>query len=122
MGEENHTGGQEARKGKDKMEPILVALAALAIMAGIIIAGTRFSLYLFLLNVEAHQLNAQRGPVAEERMVRENAYGVKQPLYYETLDTGSNSARYARNSLMVVAFVVLIAIMAIISIVAGMFH
>ena len=104
------------------MEPILVALAALAVMAGIIIAGTRFSLYLFLLNVEANQLNAQRRPVAEERMVQENAYGVKQPLYYKTLDTGSSSARYARNSLMMVASLLLIAIMAIISIAAGVFH
>ena len=77
--DENHTGGQEARKGKNKMEPILVALVALVVIAGIIIAGTRFSLYLFLLNVKANQLNAQRRPVAEERMVRENAYGVKHP-------------------------------------------
>ena len=122
MEDENHTGGLEAREGKNKMEPLLVALAALAVMAGIIIAGTHFSLYLFLLNVEANQLNAQRRPVAEERMARENAYSVKQPLYYETLDTGSSSARYARNSFMVVAFLLLIAIMAIISIVAGVFH
>ena len=104
------------------MEPILVALAALAVMAGIIIAGTRFSLYLFLLNVEANQLNAQRRPVAEERMIQDNAYGVEQPLYYKTLDTGSSSARYARNSLMMVASLLLIAIMAIISIAAGVFH
>jgi hypothetical protein len=120
--DENHTGGQEARKGKDKMEPILVALAALVVIAGIIIAGMRFSLYLFLLKVEASQQNTQRRPVAEERMIQNNAYGVEQPLYYETLDTGSSSARYARNSLMVVAFLLLIAIMAIISITAGMFH
>ncbi len=101
------------------MESILVALAALVVIAGIIIAGTRFSLYLFLLNIEANQLNAQRRPVAEERMVRVNAYGVKQPLNYETLDTASSSARYARNSLMIVASVLLIAIMTIISIAAG---
>jgi hypothetical protein len=122
MEDENHTGGQEARKGKDKMEPLLVALAALVVIAGIIIAGTRFSLYLFLLNVEANQTNAQRRPVAEEPVLYENAYGVEQPLYYKTLDTGSSSARYARNSLVVVAFLLLIAIMAIISIAAGMFH
>jgi hypothetical protein len=122
MEDENHTGGQEARKGKDKMEPLLVALAALVVIAGIIIAGTRFSLYLFLLNVEANQTNAQRRHVAEEPVLYENVYGVEQPLYYKTLDTGSSSARYARNSLVVVAFLLLIAIMAIISIAAGMFH
>ena len=104
------------------MEPILVALAALVVIAGIIIAGMRFSLYLFLLKVEANQQNAQRRPVAEERMIQNNAYGVEQPLYYETLDSSSSSARYARNSLMVVAFLLLIAIMAIISIAAGVFH
>jgi flagellar basal body-associated protein FliL len=120
--DENHTGGQEARKGKDKMEPILVALAALVVLAGLIIAGTRFSLYLFLLNVEANQTSTQRGPVAEEPMLYDNAYGVEQSLYYKTLDTGSTSARYARNSLVVVAFLLLIAMMAIISIAAGVFH
>ena len=104
------------------MEPILVALAALVVMTGIIIAGTRFSLYLFLLNVEANQANAQRRPVAEERRIQDNAFGVEQPLYYKTLDTGSSSARYARNSLMAVAFLLLIAIMAVISIAAGAFH
>jgi len=104
------------------MEPILVALVALSVTAGLIIAGTRFSTYLFLLKVEANQLNAQRRPVVEEGMLRDNAYGVEQPLYYDTLDTDSSSARYARNSLMVVAFFLLIAIMAIISIAAGVFH
>lgn len=104
------------------MEPLLVALVALVVIAGIIIAGTRFSLYLFLLRVEAGQQNAPRRPVAEERMARDIAYSVEQPLYYETLDTGSSSARYARNGLMALAFLLLIAIMAIISIVAGAIH
>jgi hypothetical protein len=119
---EIHRGGQAARKGKDKMEPILVALVALVVAAGIIIAGTRFSLYLFLLKFEANQLNAQRRPLAEERMLRDNVYGVQRPSYYETLDTSSSSARYARNSLLLVAFFLLVAIMAIISIGAGLFH
>ena len=122
MEDENHTGGREARKGKDKMEPILVALVALVVAAGIIIAGTRFSLYLFLLQIEATRQYAQRRPVAEERMLRDNVYGVEQPLYYKNLDTGSSSARYARNSLLVVAFFLLIAILAIMSIGSGLFH
>jgi hypothetical protein len=104
------------------MEPILVALVALVVIAGIIIAGTRFSTYLFLLKLEADQFYAQRRPVAGERMVQDNAYGVEQPLYYETLDAGSSSSRFARNSLMVVAFFLSIAIMAIISNAAGVFH
>ena len=104
------------------MEPILVALLALVVMAGLIIAGTRFSLYLFLLNVEASQTNTQRRPVAEESVLYENTYGVEQPLYYKTLDTGSSSARYARNGLIAVAFLLLIAIIATISIAAGVFH
>jgi hypothetical protein len=120
--DEHHTGGQEARKGKNKMEPLLVALVALVVIAGIIIAGTRFSLYLFLLRVEASQQNAPRRPVAEERMARDMAYSVEQPLYYKTLETGSSSARYARNGLMALAVSLLIAIMAIISIAAGAFH
>ena len=122
MEDEINTGGQEARKGKDKMEPILVALVALLVTAGLIIAGTRFSIYLFLLKLEVDQFNAQRRPVAGERMVRDSAYGVEQSLYYETLDAGSSSARFARNSLLVVASFLLIAVLVIISFAAGVFH
>ena len=104
------------------MEQILVALAALVIAAGFIIAAIRFSLYLFLLQVEGTRQYVQRRPVAGERRVRDYEYGIERPLYYEKLDTGSSSARYARNILIVVAFLLLIAIMAIISIGAGLFH
>lgn len=104
------------------MEPILVALVALVVMAGIIIAGTRFSTYLFLLRLEANQFNARRRPVADERLLRDNAFGVEQPLYYKTLDAGSSSARFARNSLVVIALFLFIAIMAIISNAASVFH
>lgn len=104
------------------MEPILVALVALVVAAGLVIAGTRFSLYLFLLKVEGTRNYAQHRPVAEERTLQDNEYSVRRPLYYETLDTGNRSARYARNSLMVIAFFLLLAIMAIISSAAGLFH
>jgi len=118
----NTTNGQEARKGEVKMEPILVALVALLVTAGLLIAGTRFSLYLFLLNVEGTQRFAQHRPVTEERMSQVNEYGVERPMYYETVHMSSSSARYARSSWMVISFFLLLAIMATISIVAGLFH
>ncbi len=103
------------------MEPILVALVALLVTAGLLIAGTRFSLYLFLLKIEGTRRFAQYRPVTEERMSQDNEYGVERPLYYETVNTSHSSARYARSGLMVVAFFLLLAIMAMISI-AGLFH
>ena len=104
------------------MEPLLVALIALIVIIGLIIAGTRFSTYLFILTVEANQLHARRSSAVEDGMVQDSAYGVGQPLYYKTLDTGSSSARLARNVLVVVAVILLIAVAAIIPIAAGAFH
>ena len=104
------------------MEPILVALVALLVVAGLIIGGTRFSLYLFLLKTGSTHRFAQRIPYTEERMSQNNEYRVKRPLYYENTNTSNSSARYARNSLMIISFFLLLAIMATISIVAGLFH
>ena len=104
------------------MEPILVALVALLVVTGLIIGGTRFSLYLFLLKAEGTHRFAQRMSDTEARMSQDSEYGVEHPTYYETLNTNSSSARYARSSLMVMAFFLLLAIMATISIVAGLFH
>src|SRR5712691_7571213 len=98
------------------MEPILVALVALLVVTGLIIGGTRFSLYLFLLKTESTHRFAQRMPDTEERMSQDNEYGVGRPTYYETVNSSSSSAHYARSSLMVIAFFLLLAIMATISI------
>ena len=114
--------GQEARKGEDNMGSILVALIALLVTAGLVIAGTRFSLYLFLLKAEGTRHFAQHRPVTEERILRDSEYGVERPLYYQTLDTDRSSARYARNSLLVIAFLLLLAIMATMSLMAGLLH
>jgi hypothetical protein len=103
------------------MEPILVALVALLVVTGLIIGGTRFSLYLFLLKNESTHRFAQRMPYTEERMSHDK-HGVERPTYYETVSSTSSSARYARSSLTVIAFFLLLAIMATISIVAGLFH
>ena len=43
-------------------------------------------------------------------------------MYYELMDTGDSSARYARGSLMVIALVLLIAVVTTISILVGPFH
>lgn len=115
-------GRASSPKGKDKMEPNLVALVALLIVVGLIIAGTRFSLYLFLMKAEGTRHYAQHVPASEERVSHHNEYAIESPLYYKTLNTSSSSARYARNSLMMVAFFLLLAIMATISIAAGLFH
>jgi len=104
------------------MESILVALVALFVVIGLIIGGTRFSLYLFLLKAESTQRFAQRLPGTEERMPHNNEYGVERPTYYETVNSSSSSARYARSSLMVIALFLLLAIMATISIVGGSFQ
>jgi hypothetical protein len=108
-------------KRERQMEPILVTLVALLVVTGLIIGGTRFSLYLFLLKTESTHRFAQRMPDTEERMSQNNEYSVERPLYYETVNTSHSSARYARSGLMVVAFFLLLAIMATISI-AGLFH
>jgi hypothetical protein len=104
------------------MEPILVALVALLVVVGLIIGGTRLSVYLFLLKTESTHRYAQRMPGTEVRMSQDSEYGVERPTYYETVNTSSRSAHYARSSLMVIAFFLLLAIMATISIVAGFFH
>ena len=104
------------------MESILVALVALLVVSGLIIGGTRFSLYLFLLKIENTHRFAQRLPNTEERMLQDNGYGVERPKYYETVSSSSSSARYARSSMMVIALFLLLAIMATISIVSGLFH
>jgi hypothetical protein len=104
------------------MEPILVALVALLVVMGLIIGGTRFSLYLFLLKTGNTRRYAQRMPYTKERMQQDYEYGVERPTYYETVNSSSSSAHYARGSLMVIAFLMLLAIMATISVVAGLFH
>jgi len=43
-------------------------------------------------------------------------------MYYEVMDTGDSSARYARGSLMVIALILLIAIVGTISILVAPFH
>jgi hypothetical protein len=104
------------------MEPILIALVALAVTAGLVIGGTAFSLYLFVLKTRGTPHFAQYRPAAEDRILYDNANGVGRPLDYETLDTGSSSARYARNSLLALTFFLLLAIMVAISMVAGLIH
>ena len=104
------------------MGSILVALIALLVIAGLVIGGTRFSLYLFLLKAEGTRHFVQRRPVTEERILQNSEYGVERPLYYQTVDTGSSSARFARNSLLLIAFLLLLAIMVTMSILAGLFH
>ncbi|HKV57972.1 MAG TPA: hypothetical protein VJO32_06810 [Ktedonobacteraceae bacterium] len=104
------------------MEPILVALVALFVAVVLIIGGTRFSLYLFLLSVEGTRHFAQRMPTTKERMPQDTAYRVERQMYYGNVDTGSSSARFARNSLIVIALILLLGIVATVSIVAGLFH
>ena len=104
------------------MEPILVALVALLVVTGLIIGGTRFSLYLFLLKTGNTHRFAQRMLYTEERMSQDSEYRVERPTYYETVNSSSSSARYARSSMMVIALFLLLAIIATISIVAGLFH
>ena len=104
------------------MGTILVALGVLLLTLGLIVAGTRFSLYLYLLNFERARHFTQRMPVTQQRMSQDSEYSVERPMYYQVLDTNDSSARYARNSLMVIAFILLLAIMATISVLAGLFH
>ncbi|HEU0003683.1 MAG TPA: hypothetical protein VFQ36_22435 [Ktedonobacteraceae bacterium] len=103
------------------MEPILVALVALFVAIVLIIGGTRFSLYLFLLNAEGTRRFTQRMPVTEERMPQDIEYRVERQMYYENADI-SSSARFARNSLLVIALILLLGIVATVSVVAGLFH
>lgn len=103
------------------MEPILVALVALFVAIVLIIGGTRFSLYLFLLNAEGTRHFTQRMPVTEERMPQDIEYRVERQTYYENADINS-SARFARNSLIVIALILLLGIVATVSVVAGLFH
>jgi|SRR5581483_2372690 len=104
------------------MEPILVALVALFVAIVLIIGGTRFSLYLFLLNAEGTRRFTQRMPVTEERMPQDIEYRVERQMYYDNVDMSSSSARFARNSLIVIALILLLGIVATVSVVAGLFH
>lgn len=104
------------------MEPILVALAALFVSLGLIVGGTRFSLYLFLLKADSAHRFVQRMPVTEEQMSQTSEYGVDRHTYYGNVYSNSSSARYARNLMLVIALILLFGIMVAISIVAGLFH
>jgi hypothetical protein len=103
------------------MGSILIALVALLVAFGLIIGGTRFSLYLFLLNVEeSHRRPAT--PAKNEQFRPDNQSNVERPVYSNAVDTGFTSARYARSSLMVIGLFLLLAIMAAITISSGIFH
>jgi hypothetical protein len=104
------------------MGSILAALAALVVSIGLIIGGTRFSTYLFVQSTERTRRFAQHRPVTGEMRSQDSEYRVERPMYYEAMDTGGGSARYARSSLMVIALILLLTIVATISILAGPFH
>ncbi len=104
------------------MGSILVALVALVVSIGLIVGGTRFSTYLFVQSTERTRRFVQRRPVTGELISQDSEYRVERPMYYEVMDTGGSSARYARGSLMVIALILLIAIITTISILVGPFH
>ena len=104
------------------MGSILVALVALVIAIGLIVGGTRFSLYLYSLKAEGNQRLTQRMPVIEERISQDTEYRVERQQYYEIVDTGSSSARYARSGLLVVALILTLAVVATISTVTSLLH
>ena len=107
------------------MGSILIALVALLVAFGLVIGGTRFSLYLFLLNVEESHRIARRmpaTPASNELSRPDNEHNVERPMYKNTVDNGFTSARYARNSLMVIGLILLLSIMAFISTLSGIFH
>src|SRR6266852_6312824 len=93
------------------MGSILVALVALVVSIGLIVGGTRFSTYLFVQSTERTRRFAQHRPVTGELISQDSEYRVERPMYYEVMDTGDSSARYARGSLMVIAIVGTISIL-----------
>lgn len=104
------------------MVSMIVGLVALLAIGGLIIAGTRFSLYLFYLqNAEGTHSFAHPTP-ADERPSFSTAYNVERPTYAPVLSSESSSSRYALGSLMVIAIILVLAIIAVISVIAGMPH
>ncbi|GAC1566285.1 MAG: hypothetical protein NVS3B14_07430 [Ktedonobacteraceae bacterium] len=104
------------------MGSILIALLAPAVVIGLIVGGTRISLYLFIQNVEASKRFAHRMPAVDERSLQENEPTVKSPVYYRVLNMENSNTRYAWRSLVVIALVLLLAIMASISLLTQMLN
>ncbi len=104
------------------MVSMIVGLVALLSIGGLIIAGTRFSLYLFYLqNAEGTHSFAHPAPAADEQPRYSTAYNVERPTYAPVMSSESSSSRYALGSLMVIAVILVLAIMAVISF-TGMLH
>ncbi|HVB72065.1 MAG TPA: hypothetical protein VNE38_00770 [Ktedonobacteraceae bacterium] len=104
------------------MGTMLIGMITMLMVIGLVFVGTRVSLYLFLLNTERTRHFTHRMHATEERSQLHSEHHVERPIYYGFMNTGDASARYARGSLMVIALILLLAIMAAVSVLSGSFH
>jgi hypothetical protein len=100
----------------------MVTLVALLVVIGLIAIGTRISLYLYLQRAEETHRFTRRMPVADERSGSDSIYTVKRPRYRRVMDTEFASPRYAVRSVMVIALIFLLTVMAAVSILFGGVH
>src|SRR5205085_11873205 len=98
------------------MGPILLLLLFLGGTMVLIVGGTRVSLYLFTQNPLENQPIVHRTPIVAEKPV------VERPVYHRVAEAENTSARYARGSLMVLASMLLLTIIAAVSILSGIPH
>ncbi len=104
------------------MGSIIVTLVALLVVIGLIAIGTRISLYLYLQRAEGTQHFTRRMPIADERLGLDIIYTVKRPRYHRVMDTEFAGSRYALRSVMVMALILLLTVMAAVSILFGGVH
>jgi hypothetical protein len=98
------------------MGPILLLLLFLGGTMVLIVGGTRVSLYLFTQNALENQPIVHRTPIVTEKPI------VERQANYRIAETENTSARYARGSLMVLASMLLLTIIAAVSILSGIPH
>jgi len=99
-----------------------MALVALLVVIALIAGGMCFSLYLFSQNSAMTHRFERRMSATNEWSRLDNEHTIESPMYYGAMDTGYTSARYARGSLMVIALILLLSIMAIVSVLSGVLH
>ena len=104
------------------MGAMLTALVGLLIVTGFIVVGIRISLYLFSHHAAGTHHFTPDMPVAGERLRSNTLHTVRRPRYHRVLNTGHSNGRYALHTIIVIALILLLTIMATISILLGSVH
>jgi hypothetical protein len=106
------------------MDSTLSALVALGVVIGLIAIGIRISLHLFSPDAEKSLRFSRRLPLADEPLPSHNIYIVRRPRHprVRVEDKAYSSSRYAWHSLIAIALFLLLAVVAIVSILSDIMH